>query len=272
MSGGTSGGGLELTVDGRRVFAGTGGRPFDPSLPVVVLLHGAGMDHSVWALQSRYLAHHGFGVLALDLPGHGRSGGAPLGSIEAIADWTAAVLQAADVDTATLIGHSMGAVAALTCAARHPDRVHALALLGCAAAMPVHPDLLAAAEANEHAAIDMVNGWAHGSAAHLGGHPLAGTWLTGLGNRLLEKAAPGVLYTDLAACNAWQDGAEIAAAVRCPVLLLIGAEDKMTPPKAGRKLADALADCRVEALAGCGHMTMTEQPDRTLDALKRFLG
>jgi len=266
-----SGAGLNLEVEGRAVFAGTGGRPFDPALPAVAFLHGAGMDHSVWALQSRYLAHHGRAVLALDLPGHGRSEGPPLGSIEAIADWTAAVLEAAGVERAALVGHSMGAVAALACAARHPRRLRALALLGCAAAMPVHPAMLAAAEANDHAAIDMVNAWGHGATAHLGGHPLAGTWLTGHGNRLLERAAPGVLHADLAACDAWKGGAEAAAAVRCPVLLLVGAEDRMTPPKAGRALAALLGDCRLEALPDCGHMLMTERPEETLAALKGFV-
>jgi len=263
--------GLTLSVGGHQVFAGTGGRPFDASLPVVVFLHGAGMDHSVWSMQSRYLAHHDRGVLALDLPGHGFSEGPPLRSIEDIADWTAAVLEAAGVAQASLVGHSMGAVAALTAAARHPQRVQRLALLGCAPAMPVHPDLLAAAEANDQSAIDMVNGWAHGSQAHLGGHPLAGTWLTGQGNRLLERAAPGVLHTDLAACNAWRDGEALAAEVACPVLLLIGAEDKMTPAKAGRKLGSLLRDCRIEVLERCGHMLMTERPVETLEKLKGFL-
>ncbi|WP_366556039.1 alpha/beta fold hydrolase [Aquibaculum sediminis] len=263
--------GVQVEVAGKRVFAGTGGVAFDAAQPVVVFLHGAGMDHSVWALQSRYLAHHGRAVLALDLPGHGRSEGPPLDSIAEIADWLAELLHAAGVERASLVGHSMGAVAAVSFAARHPKMAQSLALLGCAASMPVHPDLLAAAEANDHAAIDMVNGWAHGAGAHIGGHPLPGTWLTGQGNRLLERAAPGVLYTDLAACNAWSDGAAEAAAVDCPVLLLMGSEDKMTPPKAGRKLATALSDCRAEEFAGCGHMIMTERPEQTLAVLKGFL-
>lgn len=263
--------GLQLQVAGKRVFAGTGGVAFDAAQPVVVFLHGAGMDHSVWALQSRYLAHHGRAVLALDLPGHGRSEGPPLGAIAEIADWLAEVLGAAGVERANLVGHSMGAVAAVSFAARHPEMAQSLALLGCAASMPVHPDLLAAAEANDHAAIDMVNGWAHGAGAHIGGHPLPGTWLTGQGNRLLERAAPGVLYTDLAACNAWSDGATEAAAVDCPVLLMMGTEDKMTPPKAGRTLAGMLSNCRAEVLDRCGHMIMTEQPVETLKKMKAFL-
>ncbi|MBX9634370.1 MAG: alpha/beta fold hydrolase, partial [Magnetospirillum sp.] len=64
-----------LDVLGQRVFAGTGGMPFDPAKPVVAFIHGAGMDHSVWALQDRALAHAGRAVLSFDLPGHGRSEG-----------------------------------------------------------------------------------------------------------------------------------------------------------------------------------------------------
>src|SRR5208282_4878730 len=99
---------MRLIVEGREIFAGTGGRDFDPALPTVIFLHGAGFDHSVWALLARSFAYHGFGVLAPDLPGHGRSGGAPLSSIAALADWTAALIDAAGVRAARLVGHSMG--------------------------------------------------------------------------------------------------------------------------------------------------------------------
>src|SRR3546814_11387175 len=103
------------------------------------------MDHTVWALPARYFAHRGRAVLAADLPGHGKSGGAPLKSIAEMADWVARVLDAVKAEQAALAGHSMRALVALEAAARHPQRVRALALLGAAPAMPVHPDLLAAA-------------------------------------------------------------------------------------------------------------------------------
>src|SRR3954447_15078500 len=113
---------MELTVAGHTVFAATGGRDLDRNAPLIVLIHGAGMDHSVWSLQARYLAHHGRAVLAVDLPGHGRSGGAALGSIAELADWVPALLDAAGVKQAALVGHSMGAITALEAAGRHPDR------------------------------------------------------------------------------------------------------------------------------------------------------
>src|SRR5690606_20729020 len=138
----------DLTVDGRRVFAATGGASFDPARPAVAMIHGAGMDHTVWSLQARYLAHHGYGVLALDLPGHGRSEGPLLDSIEAMAEWVGRALDAAGTARAALVGHSMGAMVALEAASRLAGRVTHLALIGVAAAMPVHPDLLAASRDN----------------------------------------------------------------------------------------------------------------------------
>ncbi len=260
-----------LTVDGKAVLAGSGGRAFDPALPTVVLLHGAGMDHSVWALQSRYLAYHGRNVLAVDLPGHGRSEGPVLGCIEALADWLVRLLDAAGVARARLAGHSMGALVALECAARHGARVEALALMGVAAKMPVHPDLLAAAEANDPVAAEMIVDWGYGARAHLGGHRVPGLWMAGSGLRLLQHAAPGVLHRDLAACNAYRGGGEAAAKVACPALLLLAPDDKMTPAKAGRKLAAAIQGAEVVDLPACGHMMMVEQPDATLDALLRMI-
>ena len=175
---------MKLSVNGAEVFVATGGREFDRTLPAVVFLHGAGFDHSTWALHDRWFAHHGFSVLAPDLPGHGRSAGPSLsspglsnrslsspslGSIAEMADWTAALLDAAGVASARLIGHSMGSLIALETAARHPAKVSALSLIGTAAAMTVGPDLLKAAEANDHAAIDMVSIWGLGFQAELGG-------------------------------------------------------------------------------------------------------
>src|ERR1700754_5027767 len=168
---------MNLSVNGRDVFAATGGREFDKSLPAVVLIHGAGFDHSAWALHSRWFAHHGFSVLAPDLPGHGRSAGPALQSIADLADWTAALLDSAQAAKAQLIGHSMGSLIALETAARHPTKVSALSLIGTAATMTVGPDLLKAAEANDNAAIDMVAIWGLGFKADVRGSLAPGLWM-----------------------------------------------------------------------------------------------
>ncbi|GAB5470357.1 MAG: alpha/beta hydrolase [Rhodospirillales bacterium] len=262
---------MQIEIDGHAVFAATGGRPFDADKPTLIFLHGAGMDHSVWVLQTRYFAHRGFSVVAPDLPGHGRSGGKPLPSIAAMADWTIRLQDALGLTRSALIGHSMGALVSLETAGRYADRVDRLALLGAAPKMPVHPDLLAAAAANEHKALDLICDWGHGPTGHRGGNRAPGLWILGGGLRLLEQAPPGLLANDLEACNAYLEAAERAPEVTATGLVLSGSLDKMTPAKAGAKLAGLLRDGRFLALSGAGHMMMLEQPDETLDALRDFL-
>ncbi len=259
---------MQLTVNGSDIFIATGGKAFDPSLPTVVLLHGAGMDHTAWALHDRWFAHHGYNVLAPDLPGHGRSSGKPLASIAEMADWTAALLDAAGAANAKLIGHSMGSLIALETAARHPAKVSGLALVGTAAAMTVGPDLLKAAEANDHDAVDMVSIWGLGHQAGLGGSLAPGLWMHGGAQRILERCKPGVLFNDLAACNAYQNAVAAAATVKVPATLVLGERDMMTPAKAGKALAAALPGSRTIVLAGAGHMMMAERPDELLAALR----
>ncbi len=261
---------MEFRVVGRTVFAGTGGRVFDPARPVVVFVHGAGMDHTVWPLQARWFAHHGHGVLAVDLPGHGRSEGPALETVEEMGEFLIALAGAARAKTFSLIGHSMGALAALAAASMAPGRVGRLALLGVSSPMRVHPDLLAAAAAGQALARELVVSWGHGRAAHLGGNRAPGLWMLGGGLRLLEAGPAGVLGIDLLACNS-HAGAEAAAArLACPTLVLCGSADLMTPPKAAAKLASLVKDSRVVTLSGAGHMMMVERPDATLDALKSF--
>jgi pimeloyl-ACP methyl ester carboxylesterase len=262
---------MRLDVGGSEVYAYTGTRPVDPAKPAVVFVHGAASDHSVWLLQSRYFAHHGKGILAVDLPGHGRSAGPALGSVDAIADWLPRVLDAAGLAQAALVGHSLGALAVLACAARHPARVAKVALLGPAVPMEVSEALLDAAKANDHVAYELINGWSTSAGKQLGGNTVPGMWLLGSAIRLMERTAPGVLYADLVACNAWTGGLEAAAAVRCPSLVVIGARDLMAPPRAAKGLVEALAGVRVVTLPDTGHAMMAEQPDAVLDALRRFL-
>jgi pimeloyl-ACP methyl ester carboxylesterase len=259
---------MQLSVNGIETFVATGGREFDTSLPAVVFLHGAGFDHTTWALHSRWFAHHGFGVLAPDLPGHGRSAGAPLPTIADMADWTASLLDAAGVSKAHLIGHSMGSLIALETAARHPARVSALSLIGTAATMTVGPDLLKAAEANDHDAVDMVSIWGLGYQAELGGSLAPGLWMHSGAQRVLEQCRPGVLFNDLSACNAYQNALAAAATITVPATLILGERDMMTPARTGKALAAALPKARTVVLPGAGHMMMVERPDELLAALQ----
>jgi pimeloyl-ACP methyl ester carboxylesterase len=222
-------------------------------------------------LQSRWLAFHGWNVLALDLPGHGRSQGPPLPTVAAMAAWIAVVIEAAGSKSAALIGHSMGSLIALETAARFAERVQSIVLVAAAAAMPVHPDLLAAAAANDHAAIDMVNLWGHGQAAGIGGSRTPGVWMVGTAERILEKAAPGVLHNDLKACNAYREGLAAAARVAVPALLICGERDQMTPLKGGRALAASIPGATIVALKGAGHMLLAERPYEVQGAIAEHL-
>jgi pimeloyl-ACP methyl ester carboxylesterase len=262
---------MQIELGNGTAFAATGGRAFDKTLPVALLIHGAGMDRTIWSLQARYLAHHGRAVLALDLPEHGKSAGPPLSTIAAMADWVAALLDKLDIAQAALVGHSMGALIALDLAGRRPERVRALALLGVAERMPVHPDLQSSADRNEVLAAELVTSWGHARRGQVGGHPAPGLWMAGGAVRLIDRASDGVLAADLAACNAYDQARERAAAVRCPTLFLLGAADRMTPPSKAKPLIDAISGARAITLPAAGHMMMTEQPDAVTDALRDFI-
>ncbi|HEY1042487.1 MAG TPA: alpha/beta hydrolase [Telluria sp.] len=260
-----------MMIDGAYCY--TGGRPFDPALPTVVFIHGAQNDHSVWALQSRYFAHHGFGVLALDLPGHGRSAGPALQTVEEMAGWLHRLLDAAGVGRALLAGHSMGSLIALEAAFRAPQRVSGLALLGSTYPMRVSEALLETAKNDEPAAIDMVNIWSHSSLAQKPSCPGPGFWTMGMAQRLMQRMSarnPAQLFfTDFTACNAYANGEAAAASVACPTLLVQGSRDVMTPPRSARQLAASIGDAKVVTV-DAGHQMMAEQPDAVLDALYTF--
>jgi pimeloyl-ACP methyl ester carboxylesterase len=261
---------MELKVDGRKIYAATGGRPFDPAKPAVIFVHGAGVDHTTWQLPARWFAWHGHCVLAVDLPGHGRSEGPPLGTVPELAQWLGRVMDAARIERAGLVGHSMGGAAALEAAAALPDRVARLALLGTAASIPVSAALLDAAREAPERAYRMMTTWSHGFAARMGGHPVPGLWMTGGTHALFARNRPDLLYTDLSACAAWDSGPDAAARVRCPALVAIAANDVMTPARNGEALARLISGSHTVTIADCGHMLVAERPDATLDALIAF--
>jgi pimeloyl-ACP methyl ester carboxylesterase len=264
---------VRLLVDGRSVNAATGAVPVEPDStdPLVVLLHGAGMDRSVWSQQTRFLAHHGYRAIAVDLPGHGESEGPALGSIPDLAAWVAALATELG-GSLHLVGHSMGSLVALEAAAHQPASVASIVLLGVAATMPVHPDLQAAANADDVKAARLITSWAHGSRQHVGENPTPGLWMLGGTQALLERCAPGVLSSDLSACSAYGSGVETAALVSCPVTLVLGSGDKMTPRRAAEPLVGAFPDrADVVELPGTGHMMMQEEPGAVRQAIIEHL-
>jgi pimeloyl-ACP methyl ester carboxylesterase len=262
---------MKITVDNNPAYIYTGAREFVPEQPSVVFIHGNGLDHSVWLLQSRYFAHHQRNALAVDMPGHGLSGGSALKNITDMADWIIDVLDAIGVDKGAIVGHSMGSLVSLEAAARHPDRVSRLALIATAVPMPVSDPLLDAARNNEHSAFDMINLWGHSQHGQMGGNQAPGMWMSGSAIRLLERSGPGVLFAGLNACNEYKHGMESAARVQCPTLMILGELDMMTPTRIARKLEQTIPDVRCEVLDNCGHLVMAEKPNQVLDLLIDFL-
>lgn len=261
---------MNFIVQGYPAYAYTGGRPFDPKLPAIVFLHGAALDHSVWQWQARYFAHHGFSVLAVDLPGHGRSPGAIRPTIEALADWVADFIEASCEERAHVVGHSMGSLVALDTAIRHPRRVDRLALLGAAVPMAVGEAFLAAAKDDSAAAFDMQSVWGHARHVMLGASAVPGTTLYGASRHLVARARPGVQYADLAACNAYAPTPEALRGLKAATLVVAGRRDAMTPWKAGQALAGEIPGSRFVAV-DAGHAMMSEAPREVLAALRAML-
>ena len=267
---------MYTTVNGHRTFCYTGGKPFDAAKPTVVMVHGVLNDHSVWALQSRYLAHHGYNVLAVDLPGHCKSAGDAPATVEQAADFIVALLDALGIARAALVGHSWGSLIALQAAAQLGERAKHLALVGTAYPMKVSPALLESALSEPEKALHMVNVFSRCSLASPSG---AGFWVFGAGMALGRKVLRGnrqvnVFHRGFVACDSYAGGVAAIAAVQCPVLFILGKLDQMTPPKAAQSLIDAARDAgkavAVHTLE-VGHHQMQEAPDATLMALRGFL-
>jgi pimeloyl-ACP methyl ester carboxylesterase len=262
---------MTLTVDGKTVFAATGGRPFDPAKPAIIFLHGAGGDRTVWMSLARWAAHHGWSVLAPDLPGHGRSDGPALTSIAAMSAWVEALMRAVKIERAALAGHSMGGAIAIETAARLGNRVTHLVPIGTAATIAVGPALLEAAKTAPVKAYDMMTEWALAPASRMGRNPAPGMWMAGGVRSVFGVNADDVLYADLAACAAWTTGPEAAKRIVSPTHVIAAERDIMTAAKKGRELAGLIPGASFTLLPAVGHMIMQEAPDAVLAALRTAL-
>lgn len=263
-------------VNAAPTFCYTGGKAFNPAQPTALLIHGVLGDHSVWAWQSRYLAHHGWNVLAVDLPGHGKSAGQAPESVEQAAQAMAALLDAAGVQRAALIGHSWGSLIALQAAALLGQRASHLVLVGTAYPMKVSPALIQAAQDDPEAALKMINLFSRSSLASPSG---AGAWVYGAGMALGRRVLQGnrqanVLHRGFVACDRYSGGEDAMARITCPALFILGEKDQMTPPRAAQSLINAgRAHGKQVQLASLpvGHHQMSEAPQQTLQAMYQFL-
>ena len=264
---------MKFEVQGRTAYAYTGGKAWADGERCVVFVHGALNDHSVWTLLARWYAHHGYRVLAVDQPGHGRSDGPPLASVEALADWVLALLDAAGVTRAHLVGHSMGSLIALEAAARAPARVTGLVMVGTAYPMKVSDALLNTARDDPARAIAMVTAFSHSGIASKPSYPGPGAWLHGGSSALMHRIqdiGDGNLFEhDFRVCDAYANGLEAAARVQCPAHLILGTRDAMTPAKATKELASVLR--ATVARVASGHALMQEAPDAVLNAMRQAI-
>lgn len=258
---------MKIPLSQHLAYAFTSGHEIDPAKPSVMFVHGASLDHTVWTLPARHFARHGRNVLAVDLPGHGLSEGPYLPQIGHYADWLIEVLDALDISKTALVGHSMGSLVTLDCAARYPDRIRALAMVGTAVPMSVTEQLLNAADKNPQSAIEMLTAWGHSTDAHFGGNETPGMWMIGGLLRLFERGKPGALLNDLNACNEYKTGLSAAGNVKCPTMLILGEYDLLTPARFAKKLASQIENSRTVLLNRTGHTIMSEKPDALLDAL-----
>jgi len=265
---------MKLQVQGREAYAYTGGKPFDPNLPTLVFVHGAVNDHTVFTLLARWFAHHGYAVLAVDLPGHMRSAGPVLKNVEVTADWTLALLDAAGVQRTAIAGHSLGSLIALEAAARAPERFTRLVMLGTCVPMPVPQLLLDLAKSDVNAAIDRVVTFSFSTLAAKPSYPGPGVWLRGAGRHLMRLVQahggdPLLFHTDFSACNDYRHGLASAERVRCPAHLVLAEADQMALPRNARAIAAALK-ATVHTVPG-GHYLMQESPDAVLNAMRKAL-
>lgn len=262
---------MYIDVGGKRVFATTGGRPFDPEKPVVVFLHGAGGDHTVWSLQSRFFAFRGYSVLAPDLPGHTNSDGTPLESIEAMADWLNDVLDAIGCNAVSLVGHSMGCLVGLELGSRYPQRLRSLSLIGSGLATPVNNALLEAAMHDPEAAIAMMTSWGFGAAGHYSRGPVPGNAMIAAGQKVMRSNAPDALHADLTACNNYANGPQAVANITAAAQVIVAGKDRMAPKRATDEVIASLPAPDVAVIENSGHMVPQEAPDRCRKLLRDFI-
>ena len=262
---------MKFLVHQQPAYVYTGGKDFDSAKPSAVFIHGTANDHSVWTLQARYFAHHGWNALAIDLPGHGKSFGDAKTSIASNADWLVNLLDNGNIARAALVGHSMGSLIALDLAVRYPARVSQIALIGSSVPMPVSDVLMEAAINRPAEAFEMLNIWGHAPHLKWGRNPTPGTSMMMAGKRLLAQSRPGAVAADLTACQAFQIDDAALAGLKLPALVVAGAIDMLTPAKAAYALAARLGNASTVTLADAGHSMMQEAPGKVVDALKAFL-
>ena len=257
-----------LDVRGQKTYAATGGKTYDPNLPTVMFVHGSGLDHRSWALQTRWFAYNGYSVLAPDLPGHSLSEGEPLETIEEMGAWLADFLRAAGAEKTHAVGHSQGFLDVLELANVAPELLKSITGIGTAGEIPVNPALIEAAAESAGQAAEMLLMWGFGPDAQFGISAVPGMQPIAIGRQIMAR---NPLYHDLVACSNYHNGAEVAKSIDVPAQLVLARKDRLTPVKAGMAFAEQLG-ADVTIIERYGHMLPIEAPKQTLHKLRELIG
>lgn len=261
---------MYFDVNGKQVFATTGGKPFDNSKPTIIFLQGSGLDHTFWGLHSRFFAFRNYAVLVPDLPGHTNSEGPALTSIEAIADWLAEVVATLAIDNISIVAHSQGCLNALEFVSRYPGKVRSVSFIASGLATPVNPGLIDAAENDPESAVAMMLSWGFGHAGHFHQGPIPGNSMVA-GGRKVMGGNPNGLAFDLKACDAYKNGKKAATGITVPHQVILAGSDRMAPRKAGMELVNSLAEPELHIIQKSGHMVPIEAPNECRLLLKSFI-
>jgi len=261
---------MKLKVNNKEAYFTTSGREIDKNQPSIVFVHGSGLTHVSWVLQTRYFAFHGYNTIAVDLPGHGDSEGPPLETIEDMADWISDLLSTLGIDKTSYVGHSQGCLIGLEFAHRHPQKLELLALINGSLAMKMNPELLDLALNKKSKAVDLMIDWVHGPLGQVGGHPVPGLSHIGMGSQLVTSNNNGALGADFNACDQYINGEVAAQSINHKTLCIIGKYDRMTPKKVGLELASKIKNSKSQIIEDSGHMSILETASDTKNLLKTF--
>ena len=258
---------MYIEVRGNKTYAATGGKEFDSNLPTVMFVHGSGLDHRSWALQTRWFAYNGYSVLAPDLPGHSLSAGDALESIEDMGAWLAEFIRASGAGKVHAVGHSQGFLDVLEMANQAPGLLKSITGIGTAGAIPVNPALIEAAKDSAGAAAEMLLLWGFGPDAQYGISAVPGMQPIAIGREIMAR---NPLHADLVACAAYENGSAVAKTIDVPAQLILARKDRLTPVKAGMAFAEELG-ASVTVIERYGHMLPIEAPRQTLQKLRELI-
>jgi pimeloyl-ACP methyl ester carboxylesterase len=247
-----------VIVNGEQLYYAAS--PVSQARLTMVLVHGAGENHLVWPASLRRLDT--VQVCALDLPGHGKSGGQGRASVSDYAAVVLGFLDALGMNRAVIGGHSMGGAIAQQFALSYPQRVAGLVLVATGARLRVAPAILSGMLTDWPGTLDLVSRYAWG--------PDAPEELVRLGRAQLAEGDPQVAANDYTACNSF-DVMERLGQIAAPALVIGGTADQMTPDKYAKYLAEKIPGARLAMIKGAGHMVMLEQPELVARHVREFL-